>query len=304
MSCYSRSLRFASTRIGSGSSLLSLLFDRLAFLSVYSVLIAGCYDRNDERMYPYRFEQGWTFGVMAGVADLDYDGSDEIVHRAATVIEMANEQWLFSESDGAVIDQVNVPGKVLRAPSFGDIDGERGDLEVLFAVNRNDSLYLYAYNRDGTSAGDPIFITSGKKRIDPDGTTYDWEAEARFFMIDVNNDHEKELVSIVGSMFAGLPRGVFDHDVTTGHRLGSLILNPVYIEDRIEHLRRKSRQILNVAGTVEETPTAVRVHEVLERIIESISGGIPGDIDIVEQLGEDMPPIILAGDRSDSAGGL
>ena len=55
-------------------------------------------------------------------------------------------------------------------------------------------------------------------------------------MIDVNNDHEKELVSIVGSTFAGLPRGVFVHDVTTGHKLGSLILgapilNPVYIED-------------------------------------------------------------------------
>ncbi len=105
----------------------------IAFLSVYSILVAGCYDRDDERMYPYRFEPGWAFGAMAGVADLDYDGSDEIVHRAATVIEMANEQWLFSESDGAVIYQVNVPGKVLCAPSFGDIDGERAGTSKSFS---------------------------------------------------------------------------------------------------------------------------------------------------------------------------
>ncbi len=72
------------------------------------------------------------------------------------------------------------------------------------------------------------------------------------------------------------------------------------IEDRIDHLRRKSRQIMKVAGTVEETPAAVRINEVLERIIESISGGIPGDIDIVKQLGEDMPPIIFDPDLIES----
>ena len=64
----------------------------VAVFSLTSIM-AGCYDANNERMYPYQFETVRSFGRGWVIADLNFDGSDEVIYRVRSTSETANEAW-------------------------------------------------------------------------------------------------------------------------------------------------------------------------------------------------------------------
>lgn len=199
-------------------------------------VLTGCYERADEQMYPYVFEPVIQFEGIGTVSDLDRNGFNELISRTAHHEDGKNEAWLFIEGDGRMIDQIGIPGRVLGSPTFTDLDGDESNLEVLFGVSRNDSLFMYSYRKDTSPVMEPFFITTGKKRIDKGGSVYDWEAEAYFLTHDVTGDGEKELVTIVNSTFAGSPRGIFVHNLRTReeisrHLVGAPIGRPAFVED-------------------------------------------------------------------------
>ena len=193
----------------------------VAVFSLTSIM-AGCYDANNERMYPYQFETVRSFGRGWVIADLNFDGSDEVIYRVRSTSETANEAWLFSNGDGRVVDQINLPGTSLTSPSILDFDGDGETLEVLIPVNRNDSVFAYIFNSEAEMVRQPIFIAAGEKRLDADGTSFNWEAEVEFYSVDVNDDGRNELISIVKSTFVPTPRGIYVHDPISGEELGNV----------------------------------------------------------------------------------
>jgi AraC-like DNA-binding protein len=201
-------------------SLRTLLIIGLLFVLVAS----GCYDPGDGRMYPYQLTKTAKLEGSISPADFDYDGDEELILRHRLSDTSQKEIWQIASSSGSIIDEITIAGNVRSWPTILNIDDEEGAREMLFGVNRNDSLFMHAYRPDASIAREPIFIANGKTRIDKNGNKFPWEAEVHFMKFDVDDDSVDELVSIVNSTHAGLPRGIYVHDLATGDKLGELIL--------------------------------------------------------------------------------
>lgn len=187
-------------------------------------------DRSVERI---QFEKTGSFGNRVAYADLTYDGRDEVFHFSRDY--PSHEAWLLSSATGGVIDQISIPGTVMTPIVFDEIDGDESSMEVLVPVNRSDSLFLYAYNAKGKLAVDPMFIASGPKRLGRGNLTQDWTADARFELLDLDQDGQDELISIVNTGHAYWGRGIYVHELSgqfvDSLSIGAAILNPAAIGD-------------------------------------------------------------------------
>lgn len=104
---------------------------------------------------------------------------------------------------------------VLR-PTAIDLDGD--DLfEVLMPYVRDDSLFVRIVDREGRDLyPNSLFLASGEPRLDDNGEELPWMTGApQFYMEDVDGG-TGELVSVISSGFAGVPRGVLVHSLLDG----------------------------------------------------------------------------------------
>ncbi len=166
--------------------------------------------------FPVPDQQPYTFEEVIGISDdgqalfvdLTGDNWDEIVSWAPQNPLENRAHITIRTHDSQTIDQVNFAGRISQ-PKFLDIEGD-GMTEILVPVIQGDSLFVTSVNFRGDKLN-TIFLTSGSPRIEPDGNM-PWDPSAlKFFALDVMLDEAPELVTVVQTGFARLPRGILIH---------------------------------------------------------------------------------------------
>lgn len=178
---------------------------------------------HDPRDYPYRLELEASLPNRALSWDLDGDGRHELVRS----YRLAPSPWpqldaiVIYRPDGTVIDQVNFHGRILP-PLTVDFDGD-GVAEILAPLVRGDSLFATIVNREGRKVRS-LFLVAGAPRPELDGAI-PWDPTVTAaFGVDINADGRGDLLTVVNTGYARLPRGVFAHDLSTGERLGHVVI--------------------------------------------------------------------------------
>jgi len=208
---------------------------RLALLAPFLTICAcgtgtGQTEQIDPRTLPSRFmEVGVLFNASMTAVDFDGDGLDELVSRYSRPSDFNPDHsvLLLQTHAGQVYEQLNYDGPV-QPPIYRDVNGD-GLPEILAPVIRNDTLFLSA----ATGQAKKLFgfaLTSGEPRSEPEGNLpWDpWLVDV--YLVDTNEDGEDELVSVVTTGFARLPRGVFVHSMPGGKLLGSTIVGAFITE--------------------------------------------------------------------------
>ncbi|MEP0547914.1 MAG: ATP-binding protein [Rhodothermales bacterium] len=177
---------------------------------------------HDPKALPYTLVPVRNLGMGVQAADLNGDGIDEVVisklpgGRPPGVMAV----WLQTY-DGRTIEQANFEGQILRL-HFLDLDGD-GTLETLVPYIRSDSLFLGIVDVRGRKRGG-FFLVAGEPREEPEGALpWDPNIEA-FYAVDADDDARGELVTVVQTGYARLPRGVLVHDLPDGEPLGQVII--------------------------------------------------------------------------------
>jgi signal transduction histidine kinase len=198
------------------------LFSFLPFLLISLVACSqGGPDAPDPKKLPYRLEKAFSIGERAVCEDLDRDGRDEIVRVFFFGEPEGGGNINLLTNEGRTIDQVNFLGKV-EMPHFLDWDGD-GTIEILVPFVRNDSLFLSVVDAQGRKI-DFFFLISGKPRREDDAV-FEWDPDVRhFYLLDVDRDGRKELVTVIVTSYARLPRGILIHSVSDGALLGKVIV--------------------------------------------------------------------------------
>jgi signal transduction histidine kinase len=158
------------------------------------------------------------------VEDLNSDGFSETIMRVPNQAPGQGDQFLLGDGTGKVIEQMITGGRVLSPPSAIDLDREARTKELFFGANRNDSLFLDIFDHRGQAIRLDIPLLAGKKRRDSPGVVIDWEAATHFELRQMDDTPALELITVVGSSQAGLPRGILVHSWPEGQLLDSLNL--------------------------------------------------------------------------------
>ncbi len=180
-------------------------------------------DRADPRSYPFTLEVSRRFPNPVHAIDLDRDGEDELVyHYVPTRITPTRmEAVVLMTNTGEVIDQLNYDGAV-QTPLFRDVDGDER-LELLVPVLRDDSLFVSVASSEGKKLFS-FFLIDGKPRLEPEGVL-PWDPYVNeFYVTDLDSDGRQELVTIINTRYARLPRGVLIHGLPGGETLGRKIV--------------------------------------------------------------------------------
>ena len=174
---------------------------------------------------PYSLREVRHLYDFAVAADMDGDGFDEVAYvdrksGHGRVAPGLTPVYLIHQ-DGAIIEQINFHGMVSR-PLFQDVTGDDHP-ELLVPFIRNDSLFLRAAGANGQELF-KIFLTAGAPRVDA-STVYPWDPRVdAAHLVDVDNDGRPELVTIIVTQYARLPRGVFIHSIPDGRLLDKVIV--------------------------------------------------------------------------------
>ena len=190
--------------------------------------------RTDPDKQPYKLVAVKLYGMNTLFKDLNGDGVDEIITYAFSPPGAPQTSYiLIKTSNGKVIEQVNFSGSITRTISFADYNND-GNLEILVPFIRNDSLFVSFVDSRGTKLF-LMFLTAGKPRKELEGYLQ-WDAFANnFFLLDLDGDGKKELVTIVTTGFARLPRGVLVHSLPDGRLIGQSIIgsppSEVFVDD-------------------------------------------------------------------------
>jgi hypothetical protein len=187
------------------------------------LLACGPSDRlPDADHLPYdlvRLRHVWN----ATSGDLDGDGEDEIINWYAPGQMVPGDFMavVLRRHTGAPIDQVNFDGLVSE-PLLRDLDSD-GAPEILVPLIRNDSLFLSVLDREGTKLR-TFYMTSGRPRIEPEGAI-PWDPTlVNAFVADVDGVAGNELVTVIVTGYARLPRGVFVHALPDGRPIDEMIV--------------------------------------------------------------------------------
>ena len=178
----------------------------------------------DPDTLPYRLEEvSWPLlNVDQDVlfTDLNGDGRDEMVHWSNRLNGPANVQ--IRTIKGYVIEQVNFPGRVLR-PHILDYE-RNGIFEILVPYVRQDSLFVGFLDARGQKLFH-FFIINGSDREEEDGVISEWDPDIKFTeIIDLDGDGNMQLLTVVCTGYAGLPRGVLIHSLPDGRQRDRLII--------------------------------------------------------------------------------
>ncbi|MFQ5569864.1 MAG: helix-turn-helix domain-containing protein [Rhodothermales bacterium] len=165
-------------------------------------------------------EQVAEYALNLFPVDMDGDGRDEI----AIIDNRPSEPWAalhLETQEGKPIDQVNYPAPLKMLYAL-DVDGD--DLpEILAPFVLNDSLFVSVIDNKGQELN-RFFLTEGKPRSEKGGLI-PWDPHVRVFLLaDVNADGRDELLTIISTGLAHLPRGVLIHSLPDGQSLGRCII--------------------------------------------------------------------------------
>ena len=203
----------------------------------------------DPDVQPYILEEVSEFGeaYSPAIVDLDNDGWDEIIDWIPRNPHEERGHITIRTLEGQLVDQVNFIGRVSQ-PHFLDYD-EDGIQEILVPYVYRDSLFVSFVSAQGNKLFS-LFLTEGKPRRDGDDL-FPWDPEIRtFFYEDVNNDHSKDLISVVHAGLAGLPRGVLIHSLTDRKLIGQKFLGAAMSTSYLMDVNNDGRSELIVgAGT-------------------------------------------------------
>jgi hypothetical protein len=184
---------------------------------------------------------------QAIAGDLDADGEDELIYWYAPgqMLPGSFMAVVLARHTGEVVEQVNFDGHV-RGVLLRDLDGD-GRPEILVQLIRNDSLFLSVLGQRGEKLR-TFFVTSGRARVEPEGTI-PWDPNiVNAFVTDVDGVDGDELVLLVFTGYARLPRGVFVHALPDGRRLGEAIVGAGPIDGILGDFDDDSRPELVVAA--------------------------------------------------------
>lgn len=131
---------------------------------------------------------------------------------------------MLLEHDGQIIDQVNY-AEPIGYPHVLDLESD-GNLEILVPFVRNDSLFASFVDAQAQELYQ-IYLAKGKPRQVPSGHK-PWDPQVRgIFLEDVNADGRAELITIIATRLARLPRGVWVHTLPKGKLLGKKIIGAI-----------------------------------------------------------------------------
>lgn len=196
-------------------------FPLLSLLQLALVFLACSDPTLDPDKLPYKLEVVVQHGQSQIPVDLNGDGRDELISFGKFDLP-DGEAINIREFDGDIIEQVNFGGKVER-PRFLHLDSDRV-LEILVPFVRHDSLFVRVLDHMGNKQ-ELIFLTEGESRREDEGGEIPWDPHIiNFYLVDINNDGKKELVSVVFTGYARLPRGVFAHAFPEGYPMGKHIV--------------------------------------------------------------------------------
>ncbi len=183
----------------------------------------GCRGSNaPDDLYPMEFLQQDEKDGKLVPFDLDGDGKDEAVAvRENTRTELSDV--LIYSNDLTTLGQANFSGLIAGDAFFQDYDNDE-IMEVLVPHVVDDSLFVTVVSRTGEKLK-KIFLTGGKDRIDPDGTTYDWDPSVlEMEVVESTDGKGRRLLSVLNTGYAMLPRGVLLHSWPEGRKLDEEII--------------------------------------------------------------------------------
>jgi signal transduction histidine kinase len=180
-----------------------------------------------ERGFPVPDEQPYKLVEVSEIdpgilyVDLNLDGRDEQIRVNDPDNPLVHGGIVVMTYDGKTVEQANYAGEV-KPLHFLDYDGD-GVLEILVPFLRNDSLFVGFLN----SRGQKLFyflLTTGEPRRE-DNAVLPWDPGVQdFYLADVNADGRAELISVINTEFARMPRGIFIHSLPDGQLLGKKIV--------------------------------------------------------------------------------
>ena len=199
---------------------------------------------------PTRFEHVRDGGSrLSAPVDLDGDGTDELLRRKSQRRSTSSGSFnalILERGSGTVIEQVNYAHPIGH-PHAADVTGN-GTKEVFVPLIRSDSLFLSVVTANGTKRNQ-IYVTEGTPRNEPDGTL-PWDPVVRdVFWTDTNGNGTRELLTLVQTRYARLPRGVFIHEWPSGRLLGKKIVGATLDRYELGNFDDdRSRELLVSAG--------------------------------------------------------
>ena len=225
----------------------------IPFYVIVAIIGGACSESGQlpsPRELPYRLEVVQERTGPIFLADLEGDGRDEILrysgaYNYGSKLLGQPKSIVLETWNGKVIEQVNYAWPV-HAPHTSDLTGN-GTLEVLVPFVRRDSLFMSVVDGMGHKI-EEFYVTSGHSRVEPEGTM-PWDPEVLdVFASDIDGNGRRELVTIVETHFARLPRGVFIHRWPSGEFVGKQVVGATLRQRKVGQFDGDAYQELLIAG--------------------------------------------------------
>ena len=202
----------------------------LIFLSLCCILliVVSCSSPKSTALQPdkqpYKFENVLNLdGDNIVLADLDGNGFTEIMTINTSLVEDHPGSFIMLMTfEGKIIEQINYLGRIIDGIFTLDYNDD-GIQEIIVPFVRNDSLFVSFVNHRGEQLF-YFFLINGKPRI-KDGGSFRWDPQVRgCYIRDLDNDGVKELITVITTGYARLPRGILVHSLPHGELIGKLII--------------------------------------------------------------------------------
>jgi nitrogen-specific signal transduction histidine kinase len=194
-------------------------------MSLFLAACSGTWENNPQA-YPYRLEEVHWRNELYTPVDLNGDGISEIIEYGGFDLP-GGSAIKIRRGDWTIIEQVNFAGDfcvgtTCNQPFFLHLDDDRS-LEILVPFVRNDSLFARVVDERGQKR-QLIFLATGEPRIE-DGGTMPWDPRvSEMLLIDVDADGKRDLVTVLVTGYARMPRGVLVHRLADGKQIGELLV--------------------------------------------------------------------------------
>ncbi len=199
-----------------------------AIYLIFIFLFPGCFLNSSAEFQPDKLPfRPQILQSLAGddilLTDLDGNNLTEIITIQKSLPSDPNHSFLMLHTfQGKLIEQINYPGKIIDSVFPLDYNHD-GILEILVPYIRNDSLFVSLVNKEGQKLS-YFFLIDGKPRIVDNGT-FEWDPMVRnFYIHDLDRDGDNELITVMTTCYARLPRGILVHSLPSGQLLDKIII--------------------------------------------------------------------------------